>query len=202
TVEHFLEHRRRQASGQLRLRAFGYDMENMKARCWYESTLPLYGLPDCEHEVQRRVEAEVARWLAVAEMAASCLRGAVKEAWFSGDARGDFSHIDASFWSRTEPDFYRQLSSLIETVRDDRDFDSAPMRAAWHRELIKVAIDLFDSEFVGAGAVERQNPQRVAKAFHQLGRNLRGPKMRQALGLPPLDPLKSKSSSKAVQPAA
>jgi CRISPR system Cascade subunit CasA len=201
-VEHFLEHRRRQAGGQLRLWAFGYDMDNMKARCWHESTLPLYGLADCEREAQRRVETAVGVWLGGAEMAASCLRGAVKDAWFGGDARGDFSVIDASFWSRTESDFYRQLKGLIETARDDRDFDALPVREAWHRLLIKTATDLFDNEFVGAGAIERQNPHRVAKAFQQLRRNLRGPKMRQALGLPPLDPLKSKSDSKAAQRAA
>jgi len=201
-VEHFLEHRRRQVGGQLRLWAFGYDMDNMKARCWYESTLPLYGLADCEREAQRRVESEVGVWLGGAEMAASCLRGAVKDAWFAGDARGDFSVIDASFWSRTEPDFYRQLKGLIETARDDRDFDALPVREAWHRLLIKTATDLFDNEFVGGGAIERQNPHRAAKAFQQLGRNLRGPKMRQTLGLSPLDPPESKSNSKAARRAA
>ncbi len=174
----------------------------MKARCWYESTLPLYGLADCEREAQRRVESEVGNWLGGAEIAASCLHGAVKDAWFSGDARGDFSAIDASFWSRTEPDFYRQLKGLIETARDGRDFDALPVREAWQLLLIKTATDLFDNEFVGAGAIERQNPHRAAKAYQQLGRNLRGPKMRQALGLPPLDPPKSKSNNKAAQRAA
>jgi len=201
-VEHFLEHRRGQVGGQLRLWAFGYDMNKDKARCWYESHLPLYGLADCEHEAQRRVESEVGVWLGGAEMAASCLRGAVKDAWFSGDARGDFSAIDASFWSRTESDFYSQLRSLVESARGDRDIDASPVREAWHRLLIKTATKLFDDEFVGAGAIERQNPHRAAKAFQQLGRNLRGPKMRQALGLPPLDPPKSKSDSKAAKRAA
>ncbi len=201
-MEHFLEHRRRQAPGQLRLWAFGYDMDNMKARCWYESTLPLYGLADCERDAQRRVESEVGIWLGGAEMAASCLRGAVRDAWFSRDARGDFSAIDASFWSRTEAGFYRQLKGLIETAREARDFDPLPVREAWHRLLIKTATDLFDNEIVGAGAIERQNPNRVAKAFHRLGRTLRGPKMRQALGLPPLDPPNSKTNGKAAQHVA
>ena len=201
-VEHFLEHRRRQAGGQLRLWAFGYDMDNMKARCWYESVLPLYGLAECDREAQRRVESEVGVWLGGAEMAASCLRGAVKDAWFSRDARGDFSVIDASFWNRTEPDFYRQLKRLIEAVRDDRDFGAVPVREAWHRLLIKTATDFFDNEFVGAGAIERQNPRRAAKAFQQLGQNLRGPKMRQVMGLPSPDPPKSKNNNKVVERAA
>jgi CRISPR system Cascade subunit CasA len=201
-VEHFLGSRRRQAGGQLRLWAFGYDIDDMKARCWYESTLPLYGLVDCEREAQRRVESEVSFWLGGAEVAVSCLRGAVKDAWFSGEARGDFSAIDSSFWNHTEPEFYRQLKNLIETVLDDREADAVPVREAWQRLLIKAATDLFDGEFVGAGQVERQNPHRIAKAFQQLRRNLYGPKMRQTLGLPPLEGSKPKENIKAAKAAA
>lgn len=68
--------------------------------------------------------------------------------------------------------------------------------------LIKTAIDFFANEFVGAGSIERQNPRRAAKAFQQLGQNLRGPKMRQVMGLPPPDPPKSKNNSKVVDRAA
>lgn len=201
-VDHVLTHRRRQIGGQLGLWAFGYDMDNMKARCWYESTLPLYGLADCDLEAQRHIESEVGNWLAGAEMAASCLRGAVKDAWFSADARGDFSAIDAAFWSRTEPNFYRQLKSLIEDLRDDREFDDYPVREAWHRLLIKAATDLFDEVFVGAGQVDRQNPRRIATAYRQLCRNLHGPKMRQSLGLPPLDGDRTTGKTKAAKAAA
>ena len=87
----------RQTGGHLRLWAFGYDMDNMKARCWYDAALPLYGLADCDRDTRQGVQAEVARWLAAAELAGLYLRMAVKYAWFSADARGDFGHIDASF---------------------------------------------------------------------------------------------------------
>lgn len=187
--------------GRWRLWAFGYSMKKDKARCWCESTLPLYELADCEQAAQRRVESEVANWLAGAEMAASCLRGAVKDAWFSADARGDFSAIDGAFWSRTEPDFYRQLRSFIEAVRNDREIDDYRVREAWHRLLIKAATDLFDEDLVGAGPVERQNPRRIATAYRQLGRNLYGPKMRQALGLQQLDGSKATGKTKAAKAA-
>lgn len=201
-VDNFFTHRRRAVTGQLRLWAFGYDMDNMKARCWYESTLPLYGLNDCESDAQRRVEAEVGNWLATADTAAFLLRSAVRDAWFSGDARGDFGAVDTSFWSQTEPAFYQQLKSLIDSVRDDIDVDSVEVSERWHGVLIKTALRLFDEEFVGAGPAERQNPHRVAKAFKDLGRNLRGPKIRQALGLPVLQAGKSKGTAKATRTAA
>ena len=200
-VDCILDRRLKQIGGQLRLWAFGYDMDNMKARCWYESTLPLYGLTDCDPDAQRRVESEVGLWLAGAEISAFYLRSAVKDAWFSVEAHGDFSAVDASFWGRTEPEFYRQLKSLIETVRDNRELHAVSIREAWQRLLIKGATDLFDEEFVGAGQVERQNPHRIAKAFQQLRRNLYGPKMRQALGLPSLEASKPKENIKAAKAA-
>ena len=43
---------------------------------------------------------------------------------------------------------------------------------------------LFDQRFVGAGPIEQQNPRRAALARRQLQRNLQGPKLRAALGLP------------------
>ena len=201
-VEYLREHRSRIVRGQLRLWAFGYDMDNMKSRCWYESTLPLYGLVDCEPAAQKRVESEVGAWLSGAELAAFFLRSAVKDAWFGGDAKGDFSVIDASFWSRTEEGFYRQLQALIEAKRENIDQNELIVRESWHRQLIQACLDLFDKDLVGAAPVDRQNPRRVALAYQQLKRNLYGPKMRQALALPALEPAKptkkTQSAARAV----
>ena len=109
-VSHALESRRRQLGGALRLWAFGYDMDNMKARCWYESSLPLYGLGECESKAAlQAVSGAVTTWLGGAQQAVFFLRSAVKDAWFGGDARGDFSAIDAEFWQRTEAAFYLSL---------------------------------------------------------------------------------------------
>ena len=183
--------------GPLQLWAFGFDMDNMKARCWYESTLPIYALADCSHDARKGLQAEVARWLAAAELAAAYLRGAVKDAWFGGDARGDFGHVDASFWSATEPAFYRQLQALIETARSGVEQPALPVREAWHRVLARAALRLFDEGFVGAGAVERQNPRRIALAHRQLRASLYGPKLRAALGLP-VEASTSKPARKAA----
>jgi len=183
-VSHVLASGRGVLEGQLRLWAFGYDMDNMKARCWYEASLPLYGLNECDVDAQKRVEEEVRQWLAGANLAAFFLRSAVKDAWFGADARGDFSVLDACFWSATEADFYRQLRDLIDLARVDGDIDHQAIAQAWLACLRRVAVDLFDAQFVGAGAIERQNPRRAAEAYRQLGRNLAGKKIRAALGLP------------------
>lgn len=185
-ISHALEHRKKQMGAGLHLWAFGYDMDKGKARCWYESTLPLYGLSDCRDGAIKEIEQSVSTWLAGAKLAVSCLRGAVKDAWFSGDARGDFSAVDMAFWNRTELVFYGQLKALIETLRSTEAAlaDDLPVRQAWHAALVKAATDLFDHQFVGTGPIERQKPRRVAEAHRQLLNSLHGPKMRQALRLP------------------
>jgi CRISPR system Cascade subunit CasA len=159
-------------------------MDNAKARCWYEATLPLYGLADCTPQAYAELQAEVNLWLSGAEMAAMYLRNAVKDAWFSVDARGDFSHVDASFWSRTEHAFYRQLKQRLAAAQDDTPHDRLAAAEAWRKELGQAALTLFDTVIVGAGPVERQKPERAAKAMRQLRSNLAGPKLRTALGLP------------------
>ncbi len=198
-VDRALQLPHRQTGGYLRLWTFGYDMDNMKARCWYESTLPLYGLADCDRDTRRGVQAEVGGWLAAAEMAGMYLRGAVKDAWFSADARGEFGHVDASFWAATEAPFYRQLQALIESARKGEEPPALPVRVAWHAILVRCALRLFDTAFVGAGVIERQNPRRTALAHQQLRRNLYGPKLRLALGLP-VDEPQSKPARKSTKP--
>lgn len=58
------------------------------------------------------------------------------------------------------------------------------MAEGWRKALERAARALFDEVIVGAGPVERQHPERVAQAWQQLGKNLNGPKLKSALGLP------------------
>lgn len=167
--------------------AFGFDMDNMKARCWYETHLPLYDLEGSPTEAQTLLRNDVARWLAAADLAASYLRGAVKDAWFSDEARGDFSHIDAAFWQRTERGFYRLLQQRMAQLRQGAPGDERAVSTHWLGQLQAEVLRLFEHDFVGAGAIERQKPRRVAEARVQLRKNLHGPKLRAALELPALE---------------
>lgn len=172
-------------------------MRKDKAVCWHESSLPLYHLGECDNEQLRWVESEVARWLAAAELAAMYLRNAVKDAWFTADARGDFGHIDAALWGVTEAPFYRHLQALIEAARSGAGRPDLPTREAWHATLTRSALHLFDESFVGAGTVERQNPRRIALAHKRLRNSLYGPKLRLALGLPVDEPMPKSARNSA-----
>ncbi len=182
----------------LRLWAFGYDMDNMKARCWYDATVPLYALADCSLTAQKALREEVGAWLQGAELAVSYLRSAVKDAWFRHDARGDFSFVDATFWSRTEGAFYQLLQQRIQEAPG---LDRVATAERWLRTLSSVAMKLFDNEWVGSGPVERMNPTRVAGAHRKLLNNLYGPKLRTALALE-VAPKAAKASKKtSVKPS-
>jgi CRISPR system Cascade subunit CasA len=177
-----------------RLWAFGFEMKKKGGvRCWHEATLPLYGLSDCDEDACRRLQAQVEYWLAGASSAVDSLRDAVKRAWFDKNkgkekVRGDFSMVDASFWSRTEADFYAQLKALIGKlgVNGDVELDTfmQEIRIDWYKKLVSVCLDLFDKVFVGTGQICRQNPRRIAQAYRQLEGNLQGQEICSAFGVP------------------
>ncbi len=188
-VQQFLAQRQnaRRIGMNLQLWAFGHDLDNAKVRCWYDATLPLYDLADCDPAARRELDDEVSAWLAGADLARYYLTTAVRTAWFSDKAKGDLSHVDAAFWSRTEPAFYQHLKALIDRLRHPPAPTDPPThddtRERWLKQLRAAVLALFDQDFVGAGLVERGNPKRVALAHAALQRSLNGGKLRQALRL-------------------
>ncbi|MDH2235401.1 type I-E CRISPR-associated protein Cse1/CasA [Pigmentiphaga sp. GD03639] len=185
-VAHFRTSRReRQAGATLSLWAFGFDMDNMKARCWYEARLPVYSLEDCGPSEIKRLQFTLQSWLAGARDSVYVLRSAVKTAWFSGEARGDYSAVDAAFWNRTEAAFYELLRQLIHAIRSGAsDVDLEGLGQSWLNTLQQTNFALFDDVFVGAGAIDRSNPRRVAAANKLLRATMFGEKLRKTLNLP------------------
>jgi len=191
-VDYFFQTRAmHQASGQFRLWVFGYDMDNMKPRCWYETTFPLYGLADADRVTQAHIQELIANRIEATEQAISYLRQAVKQAWFGeSDLHGDLSFVDKSFWDSTELSFYQHLNDLIKQARSETgiDMDDANfiifLGDIWHKVLIKCATKLFDVDIVGAGSIGQQDPRRIAEAYHHLQRNLCGDAIRTILRLP------------------
>jgi CRISPR system Cascade subunit CasA len=169
--------RRRRA---VRLWAFGYDMDNMKARGWYESVMPVYHLDTAQRE---RFSAEVKRLLAAADMGARNLRFALKDAWFSDGAtvRGDLNFAADAFWHDTQLDFYAALDALHRHVAEEA---TEPDRRAWLRRLNACAVNLFDT-WAASGAIESENPKRIAVARKNLEWANRSKKIMNALGIDP-----------------
>ncbi|MCP5410523.1 MAG: type I-E CRISPR-associated protein Cse1/CasA [Chromatiaceae bacterium] len=165
------------AGEQLRLHVFGYDMDNMKARCWYETTFPLYTL---DPAILERFTAYTDLLIQSATDTAGMVRSCIKESWFKrpGDAKGDTAFLIEAFFSHTETSFYTSLKRLkdqLETGEDGKEVSSA-----WHSVLSRTAIQLFDY-WTGRGDFGTVNPRRIAQAHRKLNNWLYSKKLKQSL---------------------
>jgi CRISPR system Cascade subunit CasA len=162
-----------------RLWAFGYDMDNMKARCWYDAEMPIiFASEDIEAEYKGQVEAIIR----AAQQVAVEVRRHVKDALFGPPAeiRGDLSYIEHRFWSETESAFY----ALLYRTRDALNIgeDVTPLLQGWHSMLASTARSIFDN-VSQTGDFNATDPRRIARAWNDLNKALAGKKLRELLGL-------------------
>ncbi len=149
----------RQEVGAYRLWAFGYDMDQMTALGWCESTMPLNHIP---RENREEYEWDVAVMVQAADKVASNLRKAVKSAWFKrpGDHKGDTTFIDHAFWHDTESVFHAHREQSAKTT--DR-HQRQTVRQRWHQIICRQALSLFD-HWATHGPIEDGNPRRIYEA--------------------------------------
>lgn len=137
---------------------FGYATSNMKALCWYDSTLPVHALAP---ELLQPFTRSVKQLLDAADEIAEALSEQVKKAWFkelknkeSGNKekkekktakqwKETKAFIQQSFWQTSEPLFYRTLARLVQ-----HDFESRAALAQIYRQWLQQAyaqvLELFD----------------------------------------------------------
>ena len=140
--------------GEGRLIAAGYDMDNMKARAFVESEMPLAGVPDAA--AQQRLDELATRLVRAADLVAGLLRGAVRAALFSPGATVKLdaellSGVRENLWEQTEVSFFDALE------RAARHGSTEPELEAWRDLLRRTALAVFDeaaplSPFSGSAA--------------------------------------------------
>ena len=189
---------------EYRLWAFGYDMDNMKARCWYDATFPLFELELGDHSANKPLHGLLEGVLVGAEHAAKSLRLAVRDVWFgNGEARGDLSFIDAQFWNASEEAFFACLRSIDARIKQDAAnaiAASTEPRQIWVKALRLIALNLFD-QLAASGDVAAGNPRRLGDAYRLL-RNQLGDRLDEAAGLKAPDSKKKAARrAKAVNPS-
>jgi CRISPR system Cascade subunit CasA len=161
-----------------RLWAFGYDMDNMKARCWYDATMPLLAVRENAEPLFR---AWVERLVQAASLAAYDVRQSVKAALFGGtEVRGDLSFISAHFWSSTEASFYTHIPKLRDLAPTGQGEQS--VMESWLSELRNHGFATFD-QCTQTGDFDARDPRRIALARNGLAKALTGKKLRQMMGL-------------------
>ena len=193
-IVHQFREKRQQGDWQFRLWAFGYDMDKMKARCWYEGKMPLLHV---EPSTRGEYENHVAGMIKAASEIGKNVRNGVKKAWFKRykDIKGDTSFLDNSFWQSTEPAFYGALHDLKIALESGH--DGIASGKAWHEALCLEARNLFDVH-AWEGPIEDADPKRVVIARRELEQFNRSNKIKVLLGLPVLQ----KSSDKTAKQKA
>lgn len=185
-VVHTFQNRNRELHMSLMLWAFGYDMDNMKARCWYESQMPLYQIDEAHRQA---FALTVKGMVEGADTVRFYLLSALKNSWFEPKdprRKNDISFIAQAFWQNTEGQFFDCLGELAHNLQheDDSLGTRNHIKAQWHQILYKQAFTLFD-QWANTTAIAYENTRRIAEAYQQLRKSLFGPKlMRQILDLP------------------
>ncbi len=188
--------RRANAVGRrnVRLHAFGYDMDNMKACAWTDAVLPAFAVGD---EGRHRLLYQTAAALTDATgMTGTALTGAVKAGLFQSpdDAPGDLGQVKLDLWASTERAFYGVLEAVADPSLEE---DAAVNVAAEERRrrflevLTGESTRVFD-RWCSAGALAPEALRRRVVARYNLLSTLRGysklgQKIFEALGIAPPD---------------
>lgn len=157
----------------VRLWCFGFSMANMKALCWYDSTLPIHNVPE---DQVKRFTTTVKELLDVASETARSLHDQVRAAW---KRTGAEPAVPQSFWQRSEPLFYEQLRRLSRLDFDDDDALLLRLRE-WLLQTRGLALRLFD-EWTLNTPDDVKDLKQIVEARAELGKALNTAKATKAL---------------------
>lgn len=173
---------------------FGYDFDNMKARAWVESRVPLL----MAEERQGDFEVLSRAYVQAAEEMFGYLRSMVKAALFGEpEFKGDktnwrfppnapkdgtvFETLSNDFWRRGEESFFAHLHNALACDGDDQ--REASVTESWLRTLTQQALACFDD---AVKSIESSDSRVKATVFarSQLLGMARGKALRKVTGLP------------------
>ncbi|MBL8507276.1 MAG: type I-E CRISPR-associated protein Cse1/CasA, partial [Chitinimonas sp.] len=183
---------RRRVSG-LGIWAFGYDMDNMKARAWCDARLPWFDVPESQRSECVRVAG---RAIEAAEKVEYLLRDALRRVWFGKLKQFDREKrranwdmpksakldsdamlaLQATFWRETTEDFF----VLVKAILNEED-EQAYLQV-WHAALWKKVQSLFEQATRDAACDVEQLKRQVVVA-EELRGYCHGRALREALGL-------------------
>lgn len=122
------------------IHAFGYDMDNMKARCWYEAVIPYWSI---DSEIKNLFNSYISSITSVATLIASNTRKAVQTAFFNpNNSKGNFDFVQNEFWQRTEMKFFETVANLVESLKIQS--ETTPILVNWLKILQANSIEIYD----------------------------------------------------------
>lgn len=194
-VSYFLDNRqavlsRNKIDTPLRLFAFGYDMDNMKARCWYEGTMPIVWI---EPQYVDTYILEAERAINAAGKTAEFLRFEFRAGLRKRkeDVKFDASILTAAetqFWSSTEDEFYSYLKNIRSAIEANTSQEETKeqinnIKKHWLSILQKSALQCFHAVILSS-PIENSDPKRIAEAHNNLTRQLYDKTLSEILDLP------------------
>ncbi|OCG59161.1 type I-E CRISPR-associated protein Cse1/CasA [Gilliamella sp. Nev5-1] len=121
------------ASEKYHLWCFGYDFDNMKARCWYEHTFPVYAIFD---DLDSDIKELITLALDFSKDTLPILRKAMSS------INKQSSTVDIAYWKETETPFYQYIKQLIE--EKDNPNGRFPLLFDWTNTLLKYITQVYD----------------------------------------------------------
>jgi CRISPR system Cascade subunit CasA len=175
-----------------RLWAFGYDMDNMKPRCWYEAAMPLFHFANDED--RQFVEQAAENMIKAAGEFVGNLRSCLKLACFGRQdpstgkyalpketPKNAFEFALDAFWQDTEGTFYHLLDQIAAHPQDEA--RQKVLYEAWHTELNQYTLNSFDRWANTNQIGEQTHPKRIAQAHGDLKRFNRKKEIKKLLDL-------------------
>lgn len=180
-ISTFLGDTSRRSRADYRLWAFGYDMDNMKARAWLDGRMPLLFVAP-EH--RETFEKDVHRLISAAAEAAGALVFAAKRALTDRpkEMAHDPADVGVRFWQETEAPFYDHLQQ-IRAILEAGGEDTTALRRHWLSQLWRTANAAFRTVTI-IGSFEAADPKRAAMAWNGMQAFFRSAKLQEVLRLP------------------
>ena len=154
--------------------AFGYVMDNMKARAWVEGEMPLWPLdsemrpmfPDCIRQMATGAAT-------VARLVIRATKSALYNNSWSGT--GDYGFIAERFYRDTQAAFFTALGESAAAIAQSSDSDdpAIDVRRRWASVMETAALRLFD-EYAASKGLEQGDMRRHVRARFYLTLALRG----------------------------
>lgn len=189
-------------SSEFTVRAFGYDMDNMKARSWIAGSMPAFAVGD----ERRQLLGDVARsCTGLIDLLSSLLNGCMRRALFpTEEAKPDVSAWRAALWGGTEQPFYDLLRRLSRESQVS-DKQRADMLYTFYNAAAQEARRLFayycPMEGTTPDRLKRSIDQRFSLEMMLRGGGKMGEKLHATIGvLPPKNP-KAKRTVKSARNA-
>jgi len=161
-----------------KLACAGYDMDNMKARCFYLTEWPLFHFP----QLTAGPAAVIVRDLAeIADRCAQTTRGQVRKAWLRrpGDKSDSTNNASAAVhlqvFERSQDRFFSLLDQLAAYTADPS--QPAPLGTSWHEFLCRIGQHVFD-DYTAIESIADDKAGRIASARAELAKFLRSKSLR------------------------